>query len=282
MIIAHEALKARRPKYEAARLDQLAKDTIDGDSEAMSELCTHLVRIATAVSGKYVRIGNVRGLQWEDLVQEAVAYTLEGMRGWKGDRPFQGYAFYLSKMGCLRAIDAGNLVSIHPSYAQNVNKLYNELEQRYGSDKAKKKLPEEARKNPSMNTYSEKSVVAALNVMQNLPLDLDAPAGEDPAETLEAFLDSHVRDLLDALDRLEIERLLFVARLNPNERRVIRLRYGFEGRGASEGQKGAPQSGGEMSFGQIGAHLDVSPQSASKIHKSAMKKLSMAVGRGNP
>lgn len=267
----------KRRKTPPDCLDRLAGDSINGDQEALRELCEHLVRIGKVVSRRYVRIGNIRGLQWEDLVQEAVTYILEGMHRWKGERPFQAYAFYLAKMGCLRAIDAGSLVSIHPSYVQNVNKLYNQLERRYGPDEARKKLPKEARKNPSMNTYSEKSVMAVLNVIQNLPLDIDAPTGEEPTETLEAFIDSHARDLFDALDRLEVERLLFTARLNSNERRVVRLRYGFEGRGTSEGQKGVPQSGAEMSFGQIAALLDVNQQSASNFHKRAMNKLMKAI-----
>ena len=142
-------------------------------------------------------------------------------------------------------------------------------------DRVKAELRRETGDEPSHETIADRSglsvrkVQALLNTTQD-PISLDLPVGDEENTSLGSLLtDRNAPDpqstLLDVEMVQEVDNIL--NSLDERERRVMRLRYGFDGDDA-------------LVLAQIGEQLNISRERVRQIEQHALKKLRNEAKKG--
>jgi len=261
-------------------VDILARRALAGDRDAKTELVGHLAGIAEALSGKYGPAAYHRGLERDDLRQEAMCAMLAALGTWNPSKmAFRSYAYNMARFAVLNMVNLSHAISMSRTVADAAAAA-----KRSAADDYEKAVREYmARTNHSRPTAE---AALAATVAPSSIYARPSPGGpggdehDDPLST--AWLASIERDYERVVERHTLMQALRRARnsLTERERRVLALRYGFAeiSSGNSSAVKPArrkqsPNGGASATFGQISAQIGVSVQRAQNLHAVAVRKL---------
>ncbi|HEY7003820.1 MAG TPA: sigma-70 family RNA polymerase sigma factor [Gaiellaceae bacterium] len=208
----------------------LAKRIERGDLAAKELMINSNLRLVISIAKRY----QGHGLPLFDLIQEGViglnraAEKFDWRRGYK----FSTYATWWIRQACQRAV-SGQAATIR--IPTHVN------ERRAKIARARRRLELELGSAPSREELAEATGLPLKHVDEALdaaeaPVSLNQPVGsEDEGELGDLFSDSNAGDPAEeataAVQRQEVRRAL--AGLPERERRLVELRFGFDGEPAS-------------------------------------------------
>jgi RNA polymerase primary sigma factor len=220
----------RYPLLTASEEVALAKRIERGDAAAKERMINSNLRLVISIAKRYQ--GN--GLPLFDLVQEGViglnraAEKFDWRRGYK----FSTYATWWIRQACQRALSGQSTTIRIPSHVN---------ERRGKIARARRRLELELGRAPTRQELADATGLAPKHVDEALdaaeaPVSLNQRVGSDEDNELgDLFSDSNAGDPAElataALQRQEVRRAL--AGLPEGERRVVELRFGFDGEPAS-------------------------------------------------
>lgn len=100
-------------------VDALAYGALAGEKDAMSRLSEALIGIAEALAAKRRVMARIRGVQREDMVQQAMLEMLEALPKWnpeKGQR-FRSFAYDIARYAILDTLNTAHVVSVSRNMA---------------------------------------------------------------------------------------------------------------------------------------------------------------------
>jgi RNA polymerase primary sigma factor len=219
----------RYPLLTASEEVALAKQIERGDAAAKELMINSNLRLVISIAKRYQ--GN--GLPLFDLVQEGViglnraAEKFDWRRGFK----FSTYATWWIRQACQRALSGQSATIRIPTHVN---------ERRAKIARARRRLEVELGRAPTREELADATELQLKHVDEALdaaeaPVSLNQPVGEDDGELGDLFGDPTAGDPADeataAVRREEVRRA--VGTLPENERRVVELRFGFDGEPAS-------------------------------------------------
>lgn len=129
-------------------------------------------------------------------------------------------------------------------------------------------MRDELGRDPTLDELAEElgvrsSRLAEIRTAALRPASLDAPLGDDDSNALgEVVRDEHARTPYEELEEKTLLTMLkdFVARLQPRERNILRLRFGLDG-------------GGERTLEEIGVEFGLTRERIRQLQNEALVKL---------
>lgn len=101
-----------------AEVDALARRAQRGDRRAREAIVEALAGIAEVASSKQIKLAQYRGLERDDLRQEAMAAILKALETWREDvATFRTYAFDRARYAVSDAVNRAHVVTIPKQYA---------------------------------------------------------------------------------------------------------------------------------------------------------------------
>ncbi|CAK8571613.1 unnamed protein product [Lathyrus sativus] len=202
-----------------------------------------------------------RGLSHEDLLQEGSTGLIKSVKKFKplsGSR-FSTYAYFWIKQAIKKAIyHHSRIIRLPPRVYHTFTKVM----------EAKKLYTEEGNVNPSKEELARRVGISAGKVdlllfVARSPISMQKTVGADTDTTFQEIIADTAIESTDMsvskqLMRRHVHNIL--KKLRPNERRVIRLRFGFE-------------DGERKSFSEIGEILGFSRERARQVESLAHYKL---------
>ena len=234
---------------------ELARRCAAGDEEAVRRMVNANLRLVVSVAREYAG----RGVPLLDLVQEGSIGLLAAARkfDYTLDYRFSTYATKWIRQGVTRCLlNHAGLIRVPAHTAERMRKVLN----------ARKTLLQQLEREPELDEIAAACGIPAGKVRQLLDLmpevcSLDSPVGDDG--TLSLLLeDMQAPQPQEELVRRELKETVdgLLARLDPRQQQILRLRYGME-------------DGVCRSFEEIGKALGVSKERARQIERQAMDKL---------
>jgi RNA polymerase primary sigma factor len=247
----------RYPLLTAAEEVALAKRIERGDAAAKERMINSNLRLVISIAKRY----QGGGVPLFDLIQEGViglnraAEKFDWRRGFK----FSTYATWWIRQACQRALSGQSATIRIPTHVN---------ERRSKIARARRKLELELGRAPTRAELAEATDIPLKHVDEALdaaeaPVSLNQPMGEDgDGELGDLFSDPNAGDpaaeATAALRRREVRRALQC--LPERERRVVELRFGFDGEPAS--------------LEAIGRELGISRESVRLLEAEAFERLS--------
>jgi RNA polymerase primary sigma factor len=246
----------RYPLLTAADEVALAKRIERGDATAKERMINSNLRLVISIAKRYQ--GN--GLPLFDLIQEGViglnraAEKFDWRRGYK----FSTYATWWIRQACQRALSSQSATIRIPTHVS---------ERRAKLARARRRLELALERAPTRQELADATGLPPKHVDEALdaasaPVSLNQPVGsDDDGELGDLFSDPSAGDPADeataALRRQEVRRVL--EGLPERERRVVELRFGFDGEPAS--------------LEAIGKELGLSRERVRQLQEEAFQRL---------
>ena len=246
----------RYPLLTAAEEAALAKRIERGDAQAKELMINSNLRLVISIAKKY----QGQGLPLFDLVQEGViglnraAEKFDWRRGFK----FSTYATWWIRQACQRGVSGQSATIRIPTHVN---------ERRAKLARSRRRLELELGRTPTRDELSDAAGLPLKHVDEALdaaeaPLSLNQPVGSSQEGELgDLFEDRNASDPAEeatsAVQREEVR--LAVNRLPERERRVVELRFGFDGKPAS--------------LEQIGNELGLSRERVRQLEAEAFERL---------
>jgi len=240
---------------------QLAARVAAGDEAAKQRLIESNLRLVVQVARRYLN----RGLPLGDLIEEGnlgLIRAVEKFDGARGVR-FATYATWWIRQAISRALaNQARTVRI-PVHVQLLLARYIKAQQRLTQEHGRAPTPAELAQ--ALGLTDEQ--VSELEELRQQPLSLDAPAGSETQRLSDVIADA-TADPAAALTRLFRARTDLVAVLDdlaPNERTVLRRRFGLE--------DDEPET-----LEAIGQRLNLSRERVRQIEAAGLRKLRGLLG----
>ncbi len=245
-----------KPLLTAAEEVKLAKRIEAGDLAAKDQMIESNLRLVVSIARRY----QGRGLPLLDLIQEG---TIEGLTravekfDWRRGIKFSTYATYWIRQAVTRAVyNQGRTIRVPVHILEKLNKIF----------KAEKKLLQDLQREPTDKEIADSVGMTAedlykLRTMTQIPTQLNAPVGEDGAEIGMFIADSGQpveEEVEEALLDRDVNESLAI--LSPRERKILELRYGFNG-------------AQPLTLREVGKEYSLSPERIRQIENEALKKL---------
>jgi RNA polymerase primary sigma factor len=247
----------RYPLLTAAEEVALAKRVERGDLEAKERMINSNLRLVISIAKRYQN----RNMPLLDLFQEGVIGLNRAVEkfDWRRGFKFSTYATWWIRQACQRAVSGQSDTIRVPTHVQErrgkLSRASGRLELKLGREPTREELAAET-------GLSAKHVDEALDIAE-APVSLNRTIGsEEDGELGDLFADPEAKDpaaeATDSLRRLEIRRA--VASLPERERRILELRFGFDGDPAS--------------LEQIGRELGLTRERVRQLEAEAFNRLS--------
>jgi RNA polymerase primary sigma factor len=220
----------RYPLLTAADEVALAKRVERGDLEAKERMINSNLRLVISIAKRY----QGHDLSLLDLIQEGVIGLNRAVEkfDWRRGFKFSTYATWWIRQACQRALSGQSATIRVPTHVN---------ERRTKISRAARRLQSELGRQGTREELAEATGLSLQHVEEALdaaeaPVSLNKPIGsEDDGEFGDLFEDPNASDPAEeaaaSLQRQEVRRAL--AGLPERERRVLQLRFGFDGEPAS-------------------------------------------------
>ncbi|HWH44379.1 MAG TPA: sigma-70 family RNA polymerase sigma factor [Thermoleophilaceae bacterium] len=240
----------------AAEEVALAKRIERGDQDAKNRMIEANLRLVVANAKRYRGLG----LPFLDLIQEGILGLIRAVEKFdhrKGFK-FSTYATWWIRQAMQRGIQhQSRTIRVPVHVAQELQKIRT-TERKLATELGRDPSPAElaARLGKSVEQLEE------LRASERVPVSLETPVGEENGTELGELLPfdgpSPHDDVATALEGESIRRAL--ARLEPNQRRVIELRFGL---GEAE----------PLPLREVAKRVGLSPEGVRKLERRALRRL---------
>jgi RNA polymerase primary sigma factor len=239
----------------------LAKRIERGDAAAKERMINSNLRLVISIAKRY----QGHGLPLLDLVQEGCIGLNRAVEkfDWRRGYKFSTYATWWIRQACQRAISGQSTTIRVPTHVHErrikIARVARELEAKLGRDATREELAKAA---GLKLQHVEEALDAA-----DAPVSLNQPIGsEDEGEFGDLFDDPNANDpeeeATEAVRRQEVRRAL--RKLPERERRMVELRFGFDGEPAS--------------LEAIGKELGLSRERVRQLERDAFEHLAGELG----
>ena len=234
----------------------LARRARAGDEEAKQRLIEANLRLVVQVARRYLN----RGLPLPDLIEEGNIGLLRAVDKFEPERGlrFSTYGVWWIRQAVARALANQARTIRLPVHVEQLLGRYKREHQRLTQTLGR--APTAAELAQAMGTSEEQ--VTELEELRLQPVSLDAPVGEDTRRLVDTIADDSA-DPADTLSRLLQTRADLAAVLDdlaPNERTVLRRRFGLDGE--------EPET-----LEAIGRRMDYSRERIRQIEAAGLRKL---------
>jgi RNA polymerase primary sigma factor len=251
----------RYPLLTAADEVALAKRVERGDAEAKERMINSNLRLVISIAKRY----QGHGLTLLDLVQEGVIGLNRAVEkfDWRRGFKFSTYATWWIRQACQRAISNQSRTIRVPTHVHErrikLSRHANQLETKLGRPATREELAE-------ATGLSLLHVDEALDIAE-APVSLNQSVGsEDDGELGDLFgdptADDPAEEAAEAYQRMAVRRAL--ATLPERQRRILELRFGFDGEAAS--------------LETIGKELGITRERVRQLERKGMERLARELG----